>query len=77
MFNRLMFDRVMFARPLRLLVVLTLTLLASVSGAQSSVTTDADKADPSAQAVQKLFAERFDNPLVTAVRSTPYGLYEV
>jgi thiol:disulfide interchange protein DsbC len=36
-----------------------------------------DPADAKAKAVQKLFAERFDNAQVTAVRQTPYGLYEV
>ena len=34
-----------------------------------------DKAD--IEAVGKLFAERFDNPPVKAIRATPYGLYEV
>lgn len=33
--------------------------------------------DAKSQAVQKLFAERFDNPSITAVRPTPYGLFEV
>jgi thiol:disulfide interchange protein DsbC len=43
-------------------------------GAQNapSPTTDAKS-----QAVQKLFSQRFDNPTITAVRPTPYGLYEV
>jgi thiol:disulfide interchange protein DsbC len=36
------------------------------------VTTDAKSL-----AVQKLFAQRFDNPEITAVRPTPYGLYEI
>jgi len=30
-----------------------------------------------AAAVKKLFAERFNNPPIVGVRSTPYGLYEV
>lgn len=38
----------------------------------ASATTDAKS-----QAVQKLFSQRFDNPAITAVRPTPYGLYEV
>ena len=33
--------------------------------------------DAKAQAVQKLFAERFGNPPISGVRSTPYGLYEI
>lgn len=33
--------------------------------------------DAKAAAVQKLFAERFNNPPIVGVRSTPYGLYEV
>ncbi len=36
------------------------------------VTTDAKSL-----AVQKLFSQRFDNPEITAVRLTPYGLYEI
>jgi thiol:disulfide interchange protein DsbC len=36
------------------------------------VTTDAKSL-----AVQKLFSQRFDNPEITAVRPTPYGLYEI
>lgn len=33
--------------------------------------------DAKSQAVQKLFSQRFDNPEITAVRLTPYGLYEI
>ena len=33
--------------------------------------------DAKAAAVKKLFAERFNNPPIVGVRSTPYGLYEV
>lgn len=33
--------------------------------------------DAKSLAVQKLFAQRFDNPEITAVRLTPYGLYEI
>ncbi len=40
--------------------------------APAAATTDAKSL-----AVQKLFALRFDNPTITAVRPTPYGLYEV
>ncbi len=38
---------------------------------------DPAASDPRAQAVRKLFAQRFENTPVTAVRSTPYGLFEV
>ena len=40
--------------------------------AQSAAGTPAD-----IEAVGKLFAERFNNPPVKAIRATPYGLYEV
>lgn len=33
--------------------------------------------DAKSLAVQKLFSQRFDNPEITAVRPTPYGLYEI
>jgi len=33
--------------------------------------------DAKSLAVQKLFSERFDNPEITAVRPTPYGLFEI
>jgi len=33
--------------------------------------------DAKLQAVQKLFSQRFDHPTITAVRPTPYGLFEV
>ena len=49
---------------------------ASESKADTKADTKADiKADT--EAVGKLFAERFDNPPVKAIRATPYGLYEV
>lgn len=49
------------------------TLFGSFSFAQAApATTDAKSLE-----VQKLFALRFDNPTITAVRPTPYGLYEV
>lgn len=38
---------------------------------------DPAASDPRAQAVRKLFGERFENTPVTAVRTTPYGLFEV
>lgn len=53
------------------------------SAATATATAQTSTAQPTAaqsakaQAVQKLFAERFDNPPITAVRLTPYGLYEV
>jgi thiol:disulfide interchange protein DsbC len=36
-----------------------------------------DPVDAKALAVQKRLTERFDHPPITAVRQTPYGLYEV
>lgn len=45
--------------------------------ASLSATAQTDPADAKAMGVQKLFAERFGNPPITAVRATPYGLYEV
>lgn len=54
------------------MVALCLLSVASLGAIAQTSTSDAK-----AQAVQKLFAERFDNPPITAVRPTPYGLYEV
>ena len=73
----MLFDRLISSRCVRLLVSLALTCVTSLRLAQSSPDPAVDKIDPAAQAVQKRFAERFDNPPVTAVRRTPYGLYEV
>ncbi|MDO9025681.1 DsbC family protein [Zwartia sp.] len=72
-------------------VLYGLTILCSVSLGTFALaqTTPVTTASPSATAaaagttdakslaVQKLFAQRFDNPPITAVRPTPYGLYEV
>ncbi len=38
---------------------------------------DPAASDPRAQAVRKLFMQRFEKTPVTAVRTTPYGLFEV
>lgn len=54
------------------LVVSCVLCVASFGASAQTEATDAK-----AQAVQKLFAERFNNPPITAVRPTPYGLYEV
>ena len=70
-------------KPLKAIgVALTLALSAltfqavAQPASESKADTKADiKADT--EAVGKLFAERFDNPPVKAIRATPYGLYEV
>ena len=57
---------------IRLFAMIALSCVSIVSNAQT------EAAIAKAPAVQKLFAERFDNPPITAVRATPYGgLYEV
>jgi thiol:disulfide interchange protein DsbC len=69
-----------FQRMLLGLTFLSASFFSAASFAQatpgvqnaSSATTDAKS-----QAVQKLFSQRFGNPTITAVRPTPYGLYEV
>ena len=55
-----------------------LCLLGSLSAtwAQKAPAVDTNL-EAKTQAVQKLFAERFGNPPISAVRLTPYGLYEV
>lgn len=66
-------------------VLLGLTLLSAsffgtVSVAQTTPSASiapSATADAKSQAVQKLFSQRFGNPTITAVRPTPYGLYEV
>jgi len=68
------------------LTMLCSATLSSLVWAQSAPTTVPTAAsapaaiattDAKSLAVQKLFAQRFDNPTITAVRPTPYGLYEV
>jgi thiol:disulfide interchange protein DsbC len=49
---------------------------AFAQGAAAAPTQPVTK-DAKSLAVQKLFAQRFDNPEITAVRLTPYGLYEI
>lgn len=69
-----------FQRVLLGLTLLSASFFGTVIFAQAtpgapiapSATTDAKS-----QAVQKLFSQRFGNPTITAVRPTPYGLYEV
>ena len=62
-------------KPLKAIgVALTLTLSAWTFQSVAQ-TAPGSKAD--IEAVGKLFAERFDNPPVKAIRATPYGLYEV
>lgn len=46
--------------------------VAAPAAAAASATSDAKSL-----AVKKLFEQRFDQPAITAVRPTPYGLYEV
>ena len=58
------------------LAVTCLLSLMSVTWAQKAPLADA-KFEAQTLAVQKLFAERFGNPLINGVRLTPYGLYEV
>jgi len=63
--------------------LLGLTVLCATSFTASSFAQGAPSAagagttDAKSKAVQKLFEQRFDNPSITAVRPTPYGLYEV
>lgn len=54
------------------MAALLLTLASFRVTAQSASASPAD-----IEAVGKLFAERFNNPPVKAIRATPYGLYEV
>ena len=62
-------------KPLKAIgVAVTLTLSAWTFQSVAQ-TAPGSKAD--IEAVGKLFAERFDNPPVKAIRATPYGLYEV
>jgi thiol:disulfide interchange protein DsbC len=58
------------------LAVTCLLGVASVAWAQKAPAADANP-EAKTQAVQKLFAERFGNPPINAVRLTPYGLYEI
>ena len=67
----------MLLRYSKLLTVLLLSCLAWSVFAQKVTPETADVANAKVQAVQKLFAKRFDNPPITAVRLTPYGLYEI
>jgi thiol:disulfide interchange protein DsbC len=48
----------------------------SASDAPTNVPTNAATVAKT-ETVKKLFAERFDRPPITAVRLTPYGLYEI
>jgi len=61
------------------LTVLCATSFGAVAFAQGAVASPNKPAtaDAKSLAVQKLFAQRFDNPEITAVRLTPYGLYEI
>lgn len=62
----------------KILKVLTkLMTVCAMACAFLPVSAQTDPGDAKAQAVQKLFAERFDHPAITGVRLTPYGLYEV
>jgi hypothetical protein len=56
--------------------LVALCLLGSLSAtwAQKAPAVDTNL-EAKTQAVQKLFAERFGNPPISAVRLTPYGLY--
>ncbi len=61
-------------------VVVSLCSTAVVAQATPPVVAAAAAAsseDAKLAAVKKLFAERFNNPPIAGVRSTPYGLYEV
>ena len=60
-------------------VLLGLTLICTsffgtVSVAQGAPSTTSAATEAKLQAVKKLFSQRFDNPSITAVRLTPYGL---
>jgi thiol:disulfide interchange protein DsbC len=46
-------------------------------GAPSAPSPSSAATEAKLQAVKKLFSQRFDNPSITAVRLTPYGLYEI
>lgn len=77
-----MFERLLTVR--HALLGLTLACLVSfgpvvyAQGAASVITaTPTAAAEAKISAVRKLFAQRFDNPEITAVRLTPYGLYEI
>ncbi len=65
----------MFKGLFKFVAVVLLSGLAVASFAQKTAVDSA--AEAKTQAVKKLFAERFDQAPVTAVRLTPYGLYEV
>lgn len=66
-----------FQRVLLCLAVVCASSLSVASFAQGAPSPSGATADAKSQAVQKLFSQRFDNPNITAVRPTPYGLYEV
>lgn len=69
-----------FQRVLLGLTLLSASFFGTVSVAQTTPgapIAPSATADPKSQAVQKLFSQRFGNPSITAVRPTPYGLYEV
>jgi thiol:disulfide interchange protein DsbC len=72
MFNRL------FMRMSWVVVSLWSTaVLAQATPPAVAAAAAASAEDAKAAAVKKLFAERFNNPPIVGVRSTPYGLYEV
>lgn len=70
----------MLSRYSKLLAAVILSCLAWTVCAQKATPDNAvanQASQAKTQAVQKLFAKRFDNPPITAVRLTPYGLYEI
>ena len=69
-----------YLRAKQVLFGLTVACVASfgtIAFAQTNQAAGAPATDAKALAVQKRFAEQFDNPEITAVRLTPYGLYEI
>ncbi len=72
----------MFKRLLLNISLIVASLLSAAALAQATPPVAAAAAamsaeDAKAEAVKKLFAQRFNNPPIVGVRPTPYGLYEV
>ena len=57
--------------------LLAIAALMGTALAAPPASEDPAASDPRALAVRKLFTERFENTPVTAVRMTPYGIFEV